>query len=77
MYIYIYIYIYIYNEREIPLPEDGNLSAAALERCSGVSRGQREHKGSFRGYPKQGGGAVFSSLSSLESGQSSPLSYPP
>ena len=27
---------------------------------SGVNKGRREHKGSFRGYPKQGGGAVFS-----------------
>ena len=27
---------------------------------SGVNGGQREHKGSSRGCPKQGGGAVFS-----------------
>ena len=29
-------------------------------RSSGVNRGQRERKGSFRGCPKQGDGAVFS-----------------
>ena len=28
-------------------------------RWSGVNRGQREHKGSFMGYPEKGGGAVF------------------
>ena len=44
---------------------------------SGVNRGPREHRGSFRGYPKQGGGAVFSWLLSPESGQSPPLHYPP
>ena len=27
---------------------------------SGVNRGQREHNGSFSGYPPKGGGAVFS-----------------
>ena len=41
-----------------------------------ISRSQREHKGSFRGYPKQGGGAVFSRLLSLESVQSLPSNYP-
>ena len=30
-----------------------------------MKRGQWEHKGSFRGYPKQGGGAVLSWLLSL------------
>ena len=29
-------------------------------RISGVNRGRREHKGGFREYSKQGGGAVFS-----------------
>ena len=33
---------------------------AAGARGSGVNRGQREHKVSFRGYPQKGAGAVFS-----------------
>ena len=45
--------------------------------CLSGDRGQREQKGSFRGYPKQGGAAVFSWLLSLESGQPPPLNAPP
>ena len=65
MYVYVYIYICIYIYIYIYILE------------SRVSRGQREHKGSFRGYPKRGGGAVFSRLLSLASGESAPLNYPP
>ena len=39
---------------------DGTDRAPLAARRSGVNRGQREHRGSFRGYPKQRGGAVFS-----------------
>ena len=39
---------------------DGERKEDPLPNQSGVNGGQREHKGSFRGHPKQGGGAVFS-----------------
>ena len=42
-----------------------SLCKADPAKRSGVNRGQREHKGSFRGHPQKGGGAVFSWLLSL------------
>ena len=36
------------------------LKPEVREMWPGADRGQREHEGSFRGYPNTGGGAVFS-----------------
>ena len=64
---YAYIYICIERERNILYLEgrQGGALAVGGWKQSAVNRGQREHTGSFRGCPKQGGGAVFSWLLSL------------
>ena len=73
IYIYIYahiIYVKTHNktnneEREGRPACLAGTAAVNLEGAkSGVDKGQREHKGSFRGYPKKCG-AVFSCLLSL------------
>ena len=58
----------------------GSARRGGCRRHSGVNRGQREHKGSSRGLPPKGCGAVFSgllSLAVLALCAISPLNYPP
>ena len=47
----------IFTEAAIPVSE---VRATIYSTKTAVNRGQIERKGSFRGHPKQGGGAVFS-----------------
>ena len=62
--LYIYIYIYIHTLRQIVCQFHRNKHKEQKtekrswrpQQGSGVNRGHKEHKGSFRGYPKQGGG---------------------
>ena len=48
------------NQRYGVVGHNGAGKTTLMKDRESVNRGQREHKGSFRGYLPKGGGAVFS-----------------